>query len=344
MKMFCKSKSSELVHKNGKAKLLYDKEDILLFVVGFATPIVNLISLIIGSVILDVNYMVNMVGYPDMESIILPYLAIAIQTFFGFAIICRQSWAVLIQLICKIINLLASFCLLLILLKGDPQGDLLKILSLIKTASIFDFFVDNISTTLVLQIVMIVLTSISVSKLFKGYIPGNKIITCKKDQDMFCLTGLLYILGDLILGIIPVIIAVLPHIQYILDLLFKADVFKTENGIDEFIRVIGLYKTEIIISIIYLFIRLFFGIGIIIKKRWAVLTVRIFMIIGFFSNFLIFLLRIGNINSWIDLLPLISVLLYIAYNIVMIVFTSNIARIFEYDVQNYRRRIRDRCQ
>ena len=202
----------------------------------------------------------------------------------------------------------------------------------------------SLQIELAFQIPMIVLTSILVKKLFKSYVPGNKIITYERDHRMFSITGLLYILGDLILGIIPVIIAVLPHIQYILDLLFKADVFKTENGIDEFIRVIGLYKTEIIISIIYLFIRLFFGIGIIIKKRWAVLTVRIFMIIGFFSNFLIFLLRIGNINSWIDLLPLISVLLYIAYNIVMIVFTSNIARIFEYDVQNYRRRIRDRCQ
>lgn len=329
MKMFCNNKSSELVHDKGKSGL-FDKENILFFVVGIVPTIVTLIKLIISTVIIDANYMVNMAEYPSRNAIILSFLMIAIQAFFGIAIYYRELWAALTVLVLRVFVLVALIICLLI--------DFPVVVALIFSTRF------SLQIELAFQIPMIVLTSILVKKLFKSYVPSNKIITYERDHRMFSITGLLYILGDLILGIIPVIIAVLPHIQYILDLLFKADVFKTENGIDEFIRVIGLYKTEIIISIIYLFIRLFFGIGIIIKKRWAVLTVRIFMIIGFFSNFLIFLLRIGNINSWIDLLPLISVLLYIAYNIVMIVFTSNIARIFEYDVQNYRRRIRDRCQ
>lgn len=166
---------------------------------------------------------------------------------------------------------------------------------------------------------------------YADYTPiHNEIILYDKERIMFLVTGLVYIIAGLITAIT---IAVSTDS---LDSLFE----------------IKNFKTIMIISIISgLCINLFFGVGIIIKKRWAALTVRVFMILGVVSNLfeiLIFLALISEIpESAIklsDYSPLFLLLLNIAYNIVMIVLTNSIVRTLDYDVQNYRMRVQSRNQ
>lgn len=111
------------------------------------------------------------------------------------------------------------------------------------------------------------------------------------------------------------------------------------------------FKTIFIVSIyLGLCINLVFGIGIIMKKRWAVLTVRVFMIIGaVFNVFEILFLLVqlndiifGTVTYEIDYFSIIYLLVNAAFNIAMIFFTSSIARTLAYDVQNYRLRILSR--
>lgn len=151
-----------------------------------------------------------------------------------------------------------------------------------------------------------------------------------KERIMFLVTGLVYILAGLITAIISAVS---------IDSLDS--LFEIEN-----------FKTIMIISIVSgLCINLIFGVGIIIKKRWAALTVRVFMIIGVVFNLfeiLIFLAVISEVPEsaikFSDYFPLFLLLLNIAYNIVMIVLTSSIVRILDYDVQNYRMRVQGRNQ
>lgn len=107
-----------------------------------------------------------------------------------------------------------------------------------------------------------------------------------------------------------------------------------------------LFQTSVFLGVI---INLIFGVGIIMKKRWAALTTRVFMIIGAVVNVIMIfylLAQIGEFKSIpseiamykIDYSPLFGILLNVAYDIAMIVFTSIIAKVLSQEVQNYRRK------
>lgn len=78
------------------------------------------------------------------------------------------------------------------------------------------------------------------------------------------------------------------------------------------------------------------GIGILLKKRWAALTLRVLMIIGIVVNLFTMLIVYESILS------VIFLLLNVACDIATIIFTSSIARTLSNDVQNYRTRINGR--
>lgn len=158
----------------------------------------------------------------------------------------------------------------------------------------------------------------------------NEIILYDKERIMFFVTGLIYIIVGLITAIISAVS------------INKLDsMFEMEN-----------FKTIMIVSIaLGLCINIFFGVGIITKRRWAALTVRVFMVLGMAYNafvILIFLALLGEFPEgslkFVDYLPVLLLVLNIAYNIVMIVITSSLVRTLDYDVQNYRMRVQNRSR
>ena len=153
----------------------------------------------------------------------------------------------------------------------------------------------------------------------------NEILLYDNERIMIIVVGLAYIAAGLITVIKNAI---------------SADSLTSDN-----------FKTIFTVSLyLGLCINLVFGIGIIMKKRWAVLTVRVFMIIGAVFNVFEILSLLVQLNELIfssltyeiDYLSIIFLLINTAFNIAMIVFTSMIARTLAYDVQNYRMRIQSR--
>lgn len=148
----------------------------------------------------------------------------------------------------------------------------------------------------------------------------NDPILSDKERGIIFFTGFIYI----IVGVITAIFASSDS----LSLLYQ----------------FGDLKAVLVISVILgICICLVFGIGIIMKKRWAALTVRVFMIIGIVSNLasLNFLfVQIDSLGGDLsnNYAPILLTLLNIAYNIGMIVLTSIIAKLLSDNVQYYRQR------
>lgn len=150
----------------------------------------------------------------------------------------------------------------------------------------------------------------------------NKAILYDNERIMIAVIGFVYILAGVITAVRGA---------------FSVDSLTSENF--KVIYTLSLYAG--------IFLNLVFGIGIIREKRWAVLTVRVFMIIGAVFNvfeilsFLIQLneLMFGSVAYEIDYFAIIFLLISAAYNVAMIFFTSSIARMLSYDVQSYRWRI-----
>lgn len=96
----------------------------------------------------------------------------------------------------------------------------------------------------------------------------------------------------------------------------------------------------------------FFGVAAILNKRWAFLTIRVFMILGIVFNVisvLYFFIKVKNATDSIppylasqiqvDYSPLLITFLSIGYEVLMIVFTSMCAKVLSQEVQYYRDKI-----
>lgn len=88
----------------------------------------------------------------------------------------------------------------------------------------------------------------------------------------------------------------------------------------------ALFIMLIIALVLEKCINISLGIGILLKKRWAVLTVRIFMLLGIVISLFMILIILNPFQPPQSIFPLIISLINIAYNIVMIFFTSSVLR------------------
>lgn len=88
----------------------------------------------------------------------------------------------------------------------------------------------------------------------------------------------------------------------------------------------ALFIMLIIALVLEKCINISLGIGILLKKRWAVLTVRIFMLLGIVISLFMILIILHPFQPPQSIFPLIISLINIAYNIVMIFFTSSVLR------------------
>lgn len=96
----------------------------------------------------------------------------------------------------------------------------------------------------------------------------------------------------------------------------------------------------------------FFGVAAILKRRWAFLAIRVFMILGIVFNVisvLYFLIQVKKATDslpaylasqiQVDYSPLWTTFLSIGYEVLMTVFTSACAKALSQDVQYYRDKI-----
>lgn len=171
----------------------------------------------------------------------------------------------------------------------------------------------------------------------------NRFISTNKHQGITLITGLVYIIVGIITAIISAIsfsVVFAVQLSEIKALVISANpcgvlltwqlLFNEQIDVDV---AMVLYYASIVPV---LFIYLFFGIGIILKKRWAVLTVKVLMIIGVVFNVLLIVILLAlkafSIVLWIN----------IAHAVAVIFLTSAVARSLSDEPQRFRRRLQER--
>lgn len=159
-----------------------------------------------------------------------------------------------------------------------------------------------------------------------------------KGRDLIIATGVAYIVVGIIMTVIYLVFAealdyVSPYIsisRIIMHILRKMKFLLSYNVM------------LIILLVLEKSINISLGIGILLEKRWAVLTVRIFMLLGIIVNLFMILIILHPFQSPQSIFPLIISLISIAYNIVMIFFTSSVDRTLSVNAPSYRARVEER--
>lgn len=164
-----------------------------------------------------------------------------------------------------------------------------------------------------------------------------------KGRPLIIATGVIYIAVGIIMTVINLVFAealdyVSPYVS-ILRIIMRISI---DLGFPLSYTYNALPFMLIIALVLEKFINIFFGIGILLKKQWAVLTVRIFMILGIVVNLFMILILLHPFQPLQAIFPLIFSLINIAYDIVMIFFTSSVVRTLSVNARNYRVRVKER--
>lgn len=159
--------------------------------------------------------------------------------------------------------------------------------------------------------------------MINGYETHGTVKLTQKENYTIIATGLIYIIVEILMTLIN----------------WKSYSLMVDG---EFVTVVSIILGCVIAA--------FFGVAAILKKRWAFLTIRVFMILGIVSNALsvifTFVLTSAsgsavssagvNAQVQLDLVSLLLLLLSIGYQVVMVIFTSSCARVLSQETQNFR--------